>query len=65
MLKASIQTGPAKVHMVKKKDLEKMLDEYYELWGWDKKGVPRLKTLKKFGLEDVASELIKSGIILT
>ena len=65
MLKASSQTGPAKGHMVKKKDLEKMLDEYYELWGWDKKGVPRLKTLKKFGLEDVASELIKSGIILT
>ncbi|MEO2151807.1 MAG: aldehyde ferredoxin oxidoreductase C-terminal domain-containing protein, partial [Thermococcus sp.] len=28
-----------------------LLDYYYELRGWDKRGVPRKETLKKLGLD--------------
>jgi len=30
---------------------EEMIDEYYELHGWDESGVPRPETLKKLGLD--------------
>jgi len=49
--------GPAKGHVVK---LDPMLDEYYELRGWDKEtGLPLRSTLEKLGLHDVAEELAK------
>lgn len=35
-----------------------MLDEYYELHGWDDKGVPRPETLKKLGLDSEPSHLL-------
>jgi len=37
----------------------KMLDMYYEMRGWDERGVPRRSTLEKLGLSDVARELEK------
>jgi aldehyde:ferredoxin oxidoreductase len=37
---------------------DKMLDEYYDLVGWDKKsGVPTRAKLETLGLKDVADEL--------
>jgi aldehyde:ferredoxin oxidoreductase len=30
---------------------KRMLDEYYELHGWDEQGVPRPATLAKLGLD--------------
>jgi aldehyde:ferredoxin oxidoreductase len=30
---------------------EKLLDEYYELHGWDKEGTPQAETLKRLGLD--------------
>ena len=30
---------------------ERMIDEYYELHGWDEQGVPRPETLKTLGLD--------------
>jgi aldehyde:ferredoxin oxidoreductase len=30
--------------------LAKMLDKYYKLRGYDKNGIPKEKTLKKFGI---------------
>ncbi len=42
--------------------LDRMLDEYYELHGWDKAtGLPRRKILAELGLEDVAAELERAG----
>jgi aldehyde:ferredoxin oxidoreductase len=42
--------------------LDRMLDEYYELHGWDKTtGLQRRKTLAALGLEDVAAELERGG----
>jgi len=45
----------------KKIDREKfdeMLDEYYELHGWDKNGVPKPETLEKLGLAGEPSHLL-------
>jgi len=51
--------GPAKGQVV---HLDVMLDEYYELRGWDKKtGLPYRKTLERVGLKNVADELEKLG----
>jgi aldehyde:ferredoxin oxidoreductase len=39
-----------------------MLDEYYELHGWEKTtGLPRCKTLGDLDLGDVAAELDRMG----
>ncbi len=37
---------------------EKMLDEFYEHHGWDSKGVPTAKTLKRLGLDKEPSHLL-------
>jgi len=37
-----------------------MIDEYYELRGWDKKeGIPLPETLKKFRMDEYLDELEK------
>ncbi|MFC1963018.1 aldehyde ferredoxin oxidoreductase family protein [Chloroflexota bacterium] len=41
---------------------DKMLENYYELMGWDKKtGIPLPKTLNELGLSHIASDLPSSG----
>jgi len=43
---------------------DKMKDEHYILRDWDvKTGIPTKETLKKFGLDDVAEDLKKRGIL--
>jgi len=42
---------------------EKLLDSYYEFKGWNKEGIPTKKTLEKLGLDYVAEDLIKRGIL--
>ncbi|NIS17784.1 MAG: hypothetical protein GWN67_26880, partial [Phycisphaerae bacterium] len=42
---------------------QKLLDEYYKFKGWTHEGVPTKLTLDKLGLDDVADELIKRGLI--
>jgi aldehyde:ferredoxin oxidoreductase len=39
-------------HVVNRDDFEQMLDEYYELRGWDHDGIPTKDTIKRLGLED-------------
>jgi aldehyde:ferredoxin oxidoreductase len=36
-----------------------MLQMYYAKRGWDAKGIPTKRTLKKLGLDDAANELNK------
>jgi aldehyde:ferredoxin oxidoreductase len=44
--------GPSKGHVVNKEIFDQMLDEYYEIVGWDKKtGIPTDSRLKELGLE--------------
>jgi aldehyde:ferredoxin oxidoreductase len=53
-----IATGPARGEYVKNLDL--MLNEFYEAMGWDiKTGIPTFKKLKELELEDIAEELKK------
>ena len=51
--KEPVSKGPA----LKKSEVNKMLDEYYEAMGWDKNGIPTKERLMKLGLEDAADEI--------
>ena len=42
---------------------QKLLSDYYKFKGWTNEGVPTKLTLDKLGLDDVADELIKRGLI--
>ncbi len=58
--------GPAKGAMLSRDTIEQLLDEYYELRGWDRKsGNPTKDKLVELGLDDVANELLKLGKLLT
>jgi len=49
-LKEPMPDGPARGHVV---DLEPMLNQYYEIRGWDDNGVPKRETLDALGLVNV------------
>jgi aldehyde:ferredoxin oxidoreductase len=34
-----------------------LLDEYYDLRGWDRNGIPKAETLRTIGLADVAETM--------
>ncbi|MFC2066095.1 aldehyde ferredoxin oxidoreductase family protein [Chloroflexota bacterium] len=54
--------GPSKGAVLSKEAVDKAIDAYYELRGWDKKsGVPTREKLAELGLEDVAGDLKKLG----
>ena len=47
-------------------DLEKMLDDYYDERGWDiKTGLPTREKLAELGLNDIADDLARQGILPT
>jgi aldehyde:ferredoxin oxidoreductase len=46
-----VPEGPAKGAIIRRKDFDSMLDEYYRLHGWDKDGIPKKRTLKRLGIE--------------
>jgi aldehyde:ferredoxin oxidoreductase len=53
-----LQVGASKGHMISKEDLDKMLDEYYSLRGWDvETGTPSRAKLTDLGLAYVADAL--------
>lgn len=45
-----IPEGPAKGRLCRQEDLDAMLDEYYELRGWSKDGIPTEEKLRQLGL---------------
>jgi aldehyde:ferredoxin oxidoreductase len=51
ILTEPIKEGSSKGQLISRKDLDEMLDEYYEARGWDKNGVPTPAKLKELGLE--------------
>lgn len=55
--KESVPEGPVKGHPIRTQDFDKMLSEYYELSGWDGKGVPKREKLLEMGLENAARDL--------
>ena len=59
-----IRSGPRRGMTTPQKELDLMLDEYYELHGWDRAtGWPKKETLESLGLEKVAEELARFGKI--
>jgi aldehyde:ferredoxin oxidoreductase len=57
MEKEPLQDGKPKGHVVPRADFEKMLSEYYKLWGWDDQGRPTKKALDEAGLGDIVKKL--------
>lgn len=60
-----LPSGPAKGHVV---ELDPLLDEYYELVGWDENGVPTPRRVRELGLDELVGPrsvegLTKSDII--
>lgn len=54
--------GPAKGTVLSRDKVNRLLDQYYELMGWDKDtGLPTKEKLVKLGLEEVADELESIG----
>ncbi len=49
--------GPLKGAKLDYTRYQGLLDHYYDLRGWDTRGIPRRGTLRRLGLEDVAEEL--------
>jgi len=59
-----VPSGPYKGERLEKEGMDRMLDDYYEVVGWDKRtGAPTRKTLEHLGLQDVADELASMGKI--
>lgn len=55
--------GPSKGQTV---NLEPMLDEYYQLYGWDvTTGIPKEETLQTLGLTEIAEDLQSQGVFST
>jgi aldehyde:ferredoxin oxidoreductase len=50
-----VQEGPAKGEFIDRMQFRQILDEYYDLHGWDKRGVPRESTLRRLGLQGITS----------
>ncbi len=54
--------GPAKGAVFSRETINRVLDEYYELRGWDKESsFPTKEKLVELGLVDIANDLLKRG----
>jgi aldehyde:ferredoxin oxidoreductase len=45
-----VPEGPAKGAVILRDEFERMLDEYYQLHGWDLNGLPKKTTLRRLGI---------------
>jgi len=60
LMNEPVPSGPPKGFTNSKKELDEMLDRYYELHNWDvKTGIPKKDTAKKLELEGEAAEVEK------
>jgi aldehyde:ferredoxin oxidoreductase len=51
LMNEPIKGGASDGQIISQKDLDEMLDEYYEARGWDKQGVPTASKLKELGIK--------------
>ena len=60
-----VKSGPYKGFKIEENKYNEMLDEFYELSGWDKKTGMQTRTgLEKVGLKDIAKKLSKYGKLI-
>jgi aldehyde:ferredoxin oxidoreductase len=57
-----VPNGPHKGERIDPDKWEGMLDEYYQLRGWNQNGVPTKEKLTALGLDDVALSLEESEV---
>jgi aldehyde:ferredoxin oxidoreductase len=57
ILTEELQKGAAKGQRVRKQDA--FLDQYYDLRGWDRNGIPTQKKLQELGLGDLVRDIVK------
>jgi aldehyde:ferredoxin oxidoreductase len=55
--KEPIPSGPNEGHYLTKKELDILLDEYYQARGWDENGIPTKETLERVGLSDLVEDM--------
>jgi len=64
-MQESVKCGPYKGYRCEKESWDRMLDQFYELQGWDKiTGLQTRTLLKKLGMEDVSQKLEKAGKLI-
>jgi aldehyde:ferredoxin oxidoreductase len=49
--------GPSQGQRITNEELQNMLDNYYELRGWNRMGIPKRKKLEDLGLQKAAEEI--------
>ncbi len=57
LMEEPVPNGPNEGHCLSRKEIDQLLDEYYEARGWDRQGRPTAETLERMGLKDVAEGL--------
>jgi len=57
MFNEPLRSGASKGEYVDRKRFEEMLDEYYEVRGWNKYGIPRIDKLESLGLKEYALKI--------
>lgn len=63
-LEEPIPSGAAKGFKLERQKFDELLDEYYEIHGWDiKTGLPTRRCLEEFGLTEIADDLERAGKI--
>ncbi|UCE36641.1 MAG: aldehyde ferredoxin oxidoreductase family protein [Thermoplasmata archaeon] len=65
-MEQALPSGPAKGEKFAKKELNKMIDKYYDLRGWDNKtGLHLKQKLKDLDMKDVLSDLEKRKLVVS
>jgi aldehyde:ferredoxin oxidoreductase len=63
-LEEPLPSGPAKGETFPREQLDRMLDEYYDLRGWDKRtGLLRKDFLLDLGMNDIAEDLAHRDLL--
>jgi aldehyde:ferredoxin oxidoreductase len=55
-----VPNGPFKGEKIEPEKFQAMLDEYYQLRGWDKNGIPTPGKLRELGLEDIIEKIARN-----
>jgi aldehyde:ferredoxin oxidoreductase len=62
--KEPIADGPMKGSILSRQKIDQLLDEYYSIRGWNKRnGTPTRDRLRFLGLNEVADELVRLGLV--
>jgi aldehyde:ferredoxin oxidoreductase len=59
-MREEVKSGPYAGFKADREGYERMLEEFYSLWGWDpKSGLPTRSCLQELGLDEIADCLAR------